>query len=44
MDKTYQKLESRAVTFCYPIPRTLQTLKIKGLHKNLNTLLRVLVE
>ncbi len=34
----YQKLESRAVTFCYPVPRTLQTLTIKGLHKNLNTL------
>ena len=38
MDKTHQKLESGTVTFCYPVPRTLQTLTIKGLHKNLNTL------
>jgi hypothetical protein len=38
MDKTYQKLESRAVTFCYPISRTLQNLKIKGLHKKPSTL------
>jgi hypothetical protein len=38
MDTTHQKLESGAVTFCYPVPRTLQTLTIKGLHKNLNTL------
>jgi hypothetical protein len=26
MDKAHQKLESRAVTFCYPVPRTLQTM------------------
>lgn len=38
MDKTYQKLESRAFTFCYPVPRTLQNLKNQGLHKNLGTL------
>jgi len=26
MDKVHQKLESRLVTFCYPISRTFQTL------------------
>lgn len=41
------KLESCTFTFCYPVPRTLQNLKINGLHKNLNTLLareRIVIE